>query len=158
MSHLLLADAEPMSAMLGSGLFKNLMTLLLVVIAVMALVMPSLLAKAKSALLNVIDAKLQAILPPGVNNALHAVTDGVVSPVTGLSAVQPAGTVSTIVQQRANELRTCCPGASSDLRLKWLEQGLDPSRAQSDYISVLEKQLANVAVDRKPLAGTKSEV
>jgi hypothetical protein len=50
--------------------------------------------------------------------------------------------VDKIVQQRASALKSACPKAETDLRLKWLEQGFDDHRARVDYIAVLEERLA----------------
>lgn len=49
--------------------------------------------------------------------------------------------INNLVQTRAAALKNACPKAGSDLRLKWLEQGLDEAHAQIDYISILEQEL-----------------
>ena len=55
---------------------------------------------------------------------------------------EPALAVTELVKRQAIALKTACPNATPDLRLKWLEQGYDAPRAQADYIAVLEGKLA----------------
>jgi len=46
-----------------------------------------------------------------------------------------------IIKNRALSLKSACPKADPELRLKWLESGMDDHRARVDYIGVLEKKL-----------------
>ena len=61
----------------------------------------------------------------------------------GDSQPAPTATAATdeIIKHRALLLKAACPKADPELRLKWLESGMDDHRARIDYISVLEKKL-----------------
>lgn len=149
MNLFLLADADPMSAILSSPSFKAMGAYVLIGIAVLAMFYPSLLAKLKTGLASLIDKQLHDRLPAVLDNPLHNVINGgsLFGPNTGAQLPQPItpsqlqGDVGQIVQQRATALKAACPKAPSDLRLKWLEQGFDTLRAQADYISVLESKV-----------------
>ena len=135
--HTLLADAQPMSeaaqmsALLGSGLFKNIATLVLIAVAVVALAWPAALAKGKAWIAAFIETKLRDVA---------RVADLPASPFSPSSSVVAATpvNVSEIVQNLAISLKTCCPNAPPELRLKWLEKGFNTEAAKADYISVLE--------------------
>lgn len=151
MNMFLLAQAaapDPMAAMLGSPSFKTLATYLLVAIAILAFFYPSVLAKIKAGIADLIDKQLHDKLPATLDSKLHQVINGqpVAGPVTttasAASTPPPVTDVGQVVQQRATALKAACPKAPADLRLKWLEQGFDTTRAQTDYISVLEGQVA----------------
>lgn len=138
----MLLATDEMSAFLGSGLFKSLATWLLVIIAVLALLAPTLLAQLKNRASAFIKAQLQSLLGPGSLAGGGAVPTATYSgELFAPSMPVPTADTSGIVQQRAAALKACCPLAPPDLRLKWLEQGMDPAKAQADYISVLEARL-----------------
>lgn len=155
------ASPDPMAAMLGSPTFKSLATYLLIGIAILALFYPALLAKIKAGLASIIDKQLHDKLPSVLDDKLHTVINGggglpappfspfgaaagqaqsPQTPATASAAAVPD--VGQVVQQRATALKAACPKAPADLRLKWLEQGFDTTRAQTDYINVLEGQVA----------------
>ena len=154
------ASPDPMAAMLGSPTFKSLATYLLIGIAILALFYPAMLAKIKAGLASIIDKQLHDKLPSVLDDKLHTVINSggalpapPFSPFGGASTGQTQQTVQTaqppaptdvgqVVQQRATALKAACPKAPADLRLKWLEQGFDTTRAQTDYINVLEGQVA----------------
>lgn len=172
MNMFLLAQAaapDPMAAMLGSPTFKSLATYALVGIAILAFFYPSVLAKIKAGLAAMIDKQRHDKLPATIDGKLHDVINSGGLPVPPFSPFgatpPPAGTqpgpqqaavtgdVSQVVQQRATALKAACPKAPADLRLKWLEQGFDPTRAQTDYINVLEGQVASATPASPPATG-----
>lgn len=133
---LLLAQSD-MTAMMASPSFKTYATYLLVIIAGLALFYPALLAKIKAKFNGMIEAAMQNRLGKDADP-----TSPTSVPASGPS--EPAIAVTELVKRQAIALKTACPNATPDLRLKWLEQGYDAPRAQADYIAVLEGKLQAV--------------
>ena len=139
---MLLANMEQTSAMLGSGTFKNVMLLLLVVIAVMSLAAPALLAKFKTMLMTWVRDQLGDATTFAVSKGASLFTADTPQPIQV--------NIDDVVKQRAAQLKQACPQSSADLRLKWLEQGYDDRRAQADYIAVLEQRVADKPAPTTP--------
>lgn len=126
--------AEEMSAILPAGFMKSVLWYGLIACGILWYMAPTLWEKLKTALVTGIEKKLSAVLPD-TPQPYGAPTYGTASTV----AAQGAG---QIAQQRAAELRAVCPKAPASMRLKWLESGVDPAKAQSEYIAMLEDQLS----------------
>lgn len=157
---LLLAQAagasDPMAAIGGQGVLKTWMMAALILIAIVALVWPKLSANFKAMIETAVETKLNSVVP-GAGTALRPVVDAGSNLVSNLvDSVLPHSSqvvnqpqtrtipdVTSMVQQRATALKSACPNAPEALRLRWLEEGYDPARAQADYIGVLESQLTN---------------
>lgn len=151
--------ADPMASLIGSPTFKSLATYLLVIIAVLALFYPTALAKIKAGIAKLVDEKLHDKLPAPIDAALHQIAAN--KTVAGATASPGSGDVPAqldvgqITQQRATALKAACPKAQPDVRLKWLEQGVDPVRAQVDYINMLEARIASIeAASPAPASAT----
>lgn len=87
---------------------------------------------------------------PTFKTSFEAWIKGWLAEAKGGTPAAPAGQVESvpataaadeIIKHRALSLKSACPKAEPELRLKWLESGMDDHRARVDYISVLEKKL-----------------
>ncbi len=138
-----LAAADPVGALLGSGTFKSLGTMILIGIAALALFYPSLLAKIKAGVAAMIAEQLHITLPTIVENRIKLLGNDTLptSDPSALKATQPLVNVSDIVKQRAAALKIACPKSDAAIRLKWLELGYDSESAKTDYIATLENQV-----------------
>jgi hypothetical protein len=136
---LLLAQSD-MTAMMASPSFKTYATYLLVGVALLALFWPAALAKLKAGFAGMIENAVKDRIPKDTDAA---------NPAVGPS--EPLQPVTELVKRQAIALKTACPNATPDLRLKWLEQGYDAPRAQADYIAVLEGKLATTPATPLPV-------
>lgn len=172
----LLAQAD-ISTLLSSPLFKTYATYLLVIIAGLALFYPTALEKLKVVFRDMVenavkqhllvkdgDAKpgdtpfnlptIQSIIEALLKDRLLPKTGEKVEPGQAMAAVlgEQSQSITDLVQQHAMTLKSICPNASPDLRLKWLEKGYDATRAQADYIAVLEGRLTAATVNPPALS------
>ena len=142
---MILAANDQMSAFLGSGFFKSLITGALVIIALMWLVAPTVATMLKNKFTAFISAQLKSLLGLEANASVPSIS-ALLTPKADPAApvtVQIAPDINKVVTERAAELKAACPMAPSDLLLKWLSQGYDSSKAQADYISVLEAKISS---------------
>jgi hypothetical protein len=129
-------QAEAVGALLSSGTFKGVVTVILLVVVVLALAAPSLLAKIKAMAQAWVDERLGQLR--GGLPLRHATTASGEQSITPPSEIID---VDKLVQQRTAQLKSVAPRAEAELRLKWMESGFNDQRAQADYISVLEQRL-----------------
>ncbi len=149
------AAADPVGSLMGSGPFKNLLTMLLIGIAVLAMFYPTLLAKIKTGITGMIAEQLHIQLPIAVEPTVVRTLETKLNTILGGANVNappvaelgvPNVSVGDMVKQRAAMLKSACPKSDAALRLKWMELGYDPESAKTDYIAELEKQVAAAAV------------
>lgn len=143
MSLLAIDDFSSMSAMMGSGPFKTLLTWLLIAIVVLAIFAPTLLAKLKDYVINAVMAKMH--LPPvnsnqsgGLADLLRTVPRGSQAP----AAVEDPAALGDAIAERVAAIRQRCPMASERQVFAWLTQGMTVDTAFEAYARQLEAQLA----------------
>lgn len=135
-----LADASATGAFMNNPSTKNWLMIALIAIAILAFAAPQLWEKMKGGLKSL----LTGLVDDAKNLRDRDPRQGE-SPTTG-----PTLDVSTIIQKRVQALKAACPKAAPEQRLRWLEQGFDETRAQTDYIASLEQQLDSAKVQAQP--------
>lgn len=154
---MILAADDQMSAFLGSGFFKSLLTGLLVIIAIMWLVAPTVATMLKNKFTTFIAAQLKSLLGIEANAAVPSIGT-LLSPKAEATApvtVQITPDINKIVTERAAELKAACPQAPPELLFQWMSQGYDATKAQTAYISVLEARVSS-GTGTVPSAATSS--
>lgn len=133
MEFLLLADGNPVSAMLAMPGFKTVATWVIVIGALLFFFAPTAFNKLKDLLKSIVLEVMQNVKLP-IGDAQQ-----------GTGSTGQTLDIGDVIKKRAAELRTACPKAPADLRLTWLEQGFDEDKAKTAYISVLESKIATPA-------------